>query len=205
MDTLGLFFGFRGRINRAKYWLALVILFAADAVVSLLGFAVGNGVAFQIVSYAVNFAIFISTIALGFRRLHDRDRSAWWLLLFYTGPFLVAFAGWALVWATAGSFGDAKVVALFLLRLFLLAGIARGMGRGRGRLSARHYGLQSLRRRSAGEKFATVGRSCRPTRPVSRLTNVRINPRLSASRRTADCSGPIGSAASRSAWTGRRS
>ena len=124
MDAWTFFFGFRGRINRAKYWLALLILFMADVMLSLLGLAIGKGTPFQIISYAVNLAIFASTLALGIKRLHDRDRSAWWLLLFYVGPFLVALSGWLLLWATAGSFGDLRVVSLFMLRLCLLGGIA---------------------------------------------------------------------------------
>lgn len=119
-----LFFGFRGRINRAKYWLALLILFAADAALTLLGRGIAGGTTFYVVSQAVNLAIFVSTLALGTKRLHDRDRSAWWLLLLYLGPFVVAITGWLLVWGTAGSFGDARVVSLFLLRLCLLGGIA---------------------------------------------------------------------------------
>ena len=124
MHAWTLFFGFRGRINRAKYWLALLILFAADAALTLFGHAVGGGTTVQVVFYAVNVAIFTSTLALGTRRLHDRDRSAWWLLLFYIGPFLIGFAGWAFLWATAGSPSDVRMFALFLLRLCLLAGIA---------------------------------------------------------------------------------
>ena len=127
MNAWTLFFGFRGRINRAKYWLALLILFAADAVLSALGYMTGKGMAFQIISYAVNLATFVSTLALGIKRLHDRDRAAWWLLLFYIGPFLVGLAGWALLWATTGSFVDVRVVSLFLLRLCLLGGIALGI------------------------------------------------------------------------------
>jgi uncharacterized membrane protein YhaH (DUF805 family) len=84
-------------------------------------------VAFQVVSYGVNLAIFVSTIAVGVKRLHDRDRSAWWLLLFYMGPALVALAGGALLWSAFGSFGDARDVALFLLRLCLLGGFALGI------------------------------------------------------------------------------
>jgi uncharacterized membrane protein YhaH (DUF805 family) len=124
MDAWRLFFGFRGRINRAKYWLALLILFTGDAALTLLGRAAGGGTTFQVVSHAVNLAIFVSTLALGIKRLHDRDRAAWWLLLFYIGPFLVGLAGWLFLWTTAGSFGDTRVVSLFLLRLSLLAGIA---------------------------------------------------------------------------------
>jgi uncharacterized membrane protein YhaH (DUF805 family) len=123
MDAWTLFFGFRGRINRAKYWLALLILFAADLALTLLGRAVGGGTTLQVVSYAVNLAVFIATLAPGIKRLHDRDRSAWWLCLFYLGPFLVGITGWLLVWATAGSFGDIRVFSLFLFRVFLLGGI----------------------------------------------------------------------------------
>ena len=127
MDAWTLFFGFRGRINRARYWLVLLILFTADVPLTLVGRAVGGGTTFQVVSYAVNLAIFISTLALGIKRLHDRDRSAWWLLLFYVGPFLVGMTGWLFLWATAGSFGDVRVFSLFLLRLSLLAGFALGI------------------------------------------------------------------------------
>jgi uncharacterized membrane protein YhaH (DUF805 family) len=124
MDALTFFFGFRGRINRAKYWLALLILCVVDVALGLVGLAVGKGVAFQTVNSAVNLAIFVSTLAVGVKRLHDRDRSAWWLLLFYVGPFLVALSGWLLLWATAGSSCDVRVLSLFMLRLCLMAGIA---------------------------------------------------------------------------------
>lgn len=153
MDAWTLFFGFRGRINRAKYWLALLILFTADVVLSLLGFAFGKGITLQIVSYAVNFAIFVSTIALGIKRLHDRDRSAWWLLLFYIGPFLVGITGWLLLWATAGSFGDVRVVSLFMLRLCLMGGIALAIwgqveiGFRRGTTGYNRFGADPLAKR----------------------------------------------------------
>lgn len=124
MDAWTFFFGFQGRINRAKYWLALLIFFVVDVALGLIGLALGKSVVFQIASSAANVAIFISTLAISIRRLHDCDRSAWWLLLFYVGPFLVGFSGWAFLWATAGSFGDLRLFSLFLLRLGLLAAIA---------------------------------------------------------------------------------
>jgi len=122
MDTWMFFFGFRGRINRAKYWLAMLIFLVIDVVLSLIGFAVGKGVAFQIVSYGVNLAIFVSTVAVSIKRLHDRDRSAWWLLSLYIVPLLLIVVG-GFLWNATGSFGDASV-SLLLLRLCLLGGIA---------------------------------------------------------------------------------
>lgn len=124
MDAWTFLFGFRGRINRAKYWLALLLFSIVGVALGLIGLAVGKGLPFQIVSSTVNVAIFVSTLAVGVKRLHDRDRSAWWLFLFYIGPLLIGLAGWSLVWATAGSFGDVRVVSLFALRLCLMAGIA---------------------------------------------------------------------------------
>jgi uncharacterized membrane protein YhaH (DUF805 family) len=153
MDAWMFFFGFRGRINRAKYWLALLIFFLAAVALTLLGLAVGKSTPFQIVSHAVNLATFVSTIAVSIKRLHDRDRSAWWLLLFYAGPFLIAFAGWPFLWATAGSFGDARVLSLFLVRLCLFGGIALAiwgsveMGFLRGTTGYNRFGADPLAKR----------------------------------------------------------
>jgi uncharacterized membrane protein YhaH (DUF805 family) len=35
---------------------------------------------------------FVSALAIGIKRLHDRDRSGWWILLFYFGPSVLAAA-----------------------------------------------------------------------------------------------------------------
>jgi len=42
MGWVPIFFSFRGRINRAKYWLAVLIIFIFDIVLSLLGFAIAT-------------------------------------------------------------------------------------------------------------------------------------------------------------------
>ncbi len=124
MNWWELLFGFRGRINRAKYWLALLILCGADMVVSLIGWAGDETRAFAGFGYAFNLAVFASTIAVGAKRLHDRDRSGWWLAVFYGGPMLVAAGGRFFPLAAVASFGDGSDVALFLLRLGLVAAFA---------------------------------------------------------------------------------
>jgi uncharacterized membrane protein YhaH (DUF805 family) len=121
---LAFFFGFRGRINRAKFWLAMLIFFVADLVLMLLGLALGKGAAFHLFSYPVNLAIFVSSLAIGVKRLHDRDRSAWWLFPFYVGPGLFAFPALAFMWVAAGSFGELRYLSLFLIRLCLVAAFA---------------------------------------------------------------------------------
>lgn len=121
---LAFFFSFRGRINRAKYWLAMLIFCIADAVLMLLGLVVAGTAAFHVFSYLVNLAIFISSLAVSVKRLHDRDRSAWWLFLFYIAPGLVALPAFFFMWAATGSFGDARTLSLFLLRLCVVGAFA---------------------------------------------------------------------------------
>jgi uncharacterized membrane protein YhaH (DUF805 family) len=76
------FFSFRGRINRAKYWLALLIFTIVGAVQGLGGLAFGDAVILQIFNYLIDIAVLVASIAVAVKRLHDRDRSAWWLVLF---------------------------------------------------------------------------------------------------------------------------
>jgi uncharacterized membrane protein YhaH (DUF805 family) len=119
MGASHLFFGFSGRINRGKYWLAVVVwlliwIVAIPAFVigglAILGSNLTDGslpspedlpaflrlirdygilsaiiLAFFIVSW-------VSALAIGIKRLHDRGRSGWWILLFYFGPGVLAAA-----------------------------------------------------------------------------------------------------------------
>lgn len=119
MGSFNLLFGFSGRINRGKYWLAtlvwLMIWITALTAFLIAGFAILGAnlkdgslpsaedttallhlirdygilslivIAFFVVSW-------ISVFAIGVKRLHDRDRSGWWILLFYFGPSLLAGA-----------------------------------------------------------------------------------------------------------------
>jgi uncharacterized membrane protein YhaH (DUF805 family) len=45
-----------------------------------------QSVAFQAVNGMIGIVIFISSLAVGVKRLHDRDKSGWYLILFYVVP-----------------------------------------------------------------------------------------------------------------------
>jgi uncharacterized membrane protein YhaH (DUF805 family) len=119
MTVLDLFFGFSGRINRGKYWLALVVwigiwIVAAIAFVlgglGILGSNLDDGslpdpqdtaaILHLIRDYGILALIvlalviisWISALAIGIKRLHDRDRSGWWILLFYFAPAVLSGA-----------------------------------------------------------------------------------------------------------------
>lgn len=92
-----LLFGFSGRINRAKYWFAVVI-FSVTMLIVLIVFSfaawiVGDitfGLLFFVIAVIVYTLLLISFIAIGIKRLHDRDKSGWWLLVFYVLPAVLS-------------------------------------------------------------------------------------------------------------------
>jgi uncharacterized membrane protein YhaH (DUF805 family) len=154
MDWQSLSFSFRGRINRAKYWLAVLAFVVADIVLGLVGWVLGNGVVFQLLSFMVNLAVLIASIAVCIKRLHDRDRSGWWLLLFYAGPVGVALIGGFIFWATADAVGMDWDWSFLGLRFCLLAGFALAIwglveiGCLRGTAGYNRYGPDQLKRQA---------------------------------------------------------
>lgn len=89
-------FSFRGRINRARYWrfVGLTLLFTA-AMLAGIGIGASRGVGrtpplVPIVVGVLVFAAFIvfvvASLAIYTKRLHDRGKSAWWLVLFTLLP-----------------------------------------------------------------------------------------------------------------------
>ena len=94
-EWLELLFSFRGRINRAKYWLTFLIYFIAlFALYVLFGlfFSFPTDLLGTILIFAIPFIpIIFSCIAVAIKRLHDRNKSGWWLLVFYLLP---VFASW---------------------------------------------------------------------------------------------------------------
>ncbi|MDF1608745.1 DUF805 domain-containing protein [Hoeflea sp. YIM 152468] len=68
-----------GRARRSEYWWFFLFAFVANVILSLIdGVLFGNA---QVLSGIFGLAILLPSIAVGARRLHDTDRSAWWLLL----------------------------------------------------------------------------------------------------------------------------
>jgi len=75
---------FSGRARRAEYWwfyLFVIIAFVIASILdSLLGFG-GSVGPYGILSAILGLAMLVPSLAAGVRRLHDTDRSGWWLLI----------------------------------------------------------------------------------------------------------------------------
>jgi len=93
MDYKNLLFSFEGRINRKPYWMFILAMIVVYLVLIGISIAVGENVG-MILMVLFGLVMLWSSLALQVKRWHDRDKSAWWLLMNFV-PFIGAI--WVLV------------------------------------------------------------------------------------------------------------
>ena len=134
MDWTTLLFSFHGRINRGKYWLALLIYMVVLIAFLVFIFIWIGKLDFQnlfsvagagLLIWLIGFILFIvatwSGIAVGVKRLHDRDKSGWWILLFWLGPSVLGG------WQTATPYlGGGFILSLAALAILIWAFVELG-------------------------------------------------------------------------------
>lgn len=69
---------FTGRARRTEYWMFVLISIVVTIVLSVLEMIVGGP---GVLAGLYSLAVLIPSIAVAVRRLHDTDRSGWWLLI----------------------------------------------------------------------------------------------------------------------------
>ncbi len=89
-DVLKKYAVFKGRARRKEYWMFVLFNFIFSIVASILDGILGTGKGLTmssggggngIISSLYSLALILPSIAVGVRRLHDTDRSGWWILL----------------------------------------------------------------------------------------------------------------------------
>jgi uncharacterized membrane protein YhaH (DUF805 family) len=103
MPMSQLLFSFSGRLNRKPYWLTTLCIVLVLIVVMILVFAMGgaglatgdfSGLGALLIIIALAYIPFLWIgLAISAKRLHDRNKSAWWLLLFYLVPAILQGIG----------------------------------------------------------------------------------------------------------------
>ena len=100
MKLQKILFSFEGRIGRRLYWLAMLALIVALLVLTFAPFLLNNeNVAVLMVALASQFLWLLSLwpmLAVGSKRLHDRNKSGWWLLVFWLLPFALFCGGFSI-------------------------------------------------------------------------------------------------------------
>ena len=149
-DLFEFLFGASGRINRAKYWRSTLFFTVAGLMAAVILFtAAGIAAPLFIIMFVL---ILVPWLLWGFsittERLHDRGKSAWWLVVFYLVPGVLGQLA-----KTAWVAGAAGTVLHYILALAGFALTIWGfveIGCLRGTASSNTYGpdplLQSKRR-----------------------------------------------------------
>ena len=138
MDWGHLFFKFDGRVNRARFWIAALVFAVINVVLAILGYVMDQSVVFQALNSMLGIVILISSIAVGVKRLHDRNKSGWYLLLFYLVPSVLVVIG-----VLIGAFvEDSTIIAtvLGLLAFAIAVWAFIEMGCLRGTIGINQYG-----------------------------------------------------------------
>jgi uncharacterized membrane protein YhaH (DUF805 family) len=172
MNFAHVLFSFRGRINRAKYWLALLFwtvvaivvfgvmagMLAKDIVAlgsepsaeDIVRVIFAYGIGFVLVFLLVLVPMTVSSLVIGIKRLHDRDQSGWWIVLFYFGPAVASAIG-------KSSDSDALSLVLSLVSLGISIWAIVVLGFLRGTRGPNRYGPDPLGGDAVGIGAASQG------------------------------------------------
>src|SRR5665213_4005518 len=87
-DLFEFLFGASGRINRARYWRSVLIFIVAGLMTAVVLFTAAGIAAplFILMIVVVLIPWLLWGASVTNERLHDRNKSAWWLLVFYLVP-----------------------------------------------------------------------------------------------------------------------
>ena len=95
MNFVNLFISPSGRINRAKFWIAILIFTVINMLSAGMALAAGDNTSLVILNGILSLLIAASGILVGIKRLHDRNKPGWWVLLYWVAPVVMLSIGLA--------------------------------------------------------------------------------------------------------------
>lgn len=87
---MGLLFSYDGRINRGKFWLAVLAYVIISIILGFLLIIPFLGWLLAGIGYI---AMIVSGVFVAIKRLHDRDKPGWWVAVFYVVPMILSGVG----------------------------------------------------------------------------------------------------------------
>jgi uncharacterized membrane protein YhaH (DUF805 family) len=102
--------GFSGRAVRSEYWFWALFCGLAGIVTGILDGMTGV----PVTNVLFSLATILPSLALGVRRLHDCDRTGWWMLILLTGIGAILLIIWFCMEGTRGPnrFGPDRLAQL---------------------------------------------------------------------------------------------
>ncbi|MGW0393332.1 DUF805 domain-containing protein [Streptomyces sp. NPDC003042] len=86
VDVIKRYADFSGRARRQEYWMFVLCSIPIVAVLMAVDFALGS---YPVITWIYSLAVFLPSLGLSVRRLHDIGKSGWWYLV-----GLIPFVGW---------------------------------------------------------------------------------------------------------------
>jgi len=93
---------FSGRASRSEFWYWALFNFLLSIAAGIIDVALFPDNGLSPFNSLVSLALFLPSLAVGARRLHDIDRTAWWLLLILTIVGSILLIIWACLKGTPG-------------------------------------------------------------------------------------------------------
>jgi uncharacterized membrane protein YhaH (DUF805 family) len=94
--------GFSGRAQRSAFWYWTLFNFLVSIVAQIIDVTLIGGDTFMPVTNLLALALLLPSLAVSVRRLHDLDRTGWWLLLIFTIIGTLVLLYWDCVKGTDG-------------------------------------------------------------------------------------------------------
>jgi uncharacterized membrane protein YhaH (DUF805 family) len=162
MNWPHMLFGLRGRIDRAKWWIASTILaivllvdlklidwFDLEALSARLSRFAAISLAFVLA--LASLLIVYCLLAVLLKRLHDRNRRGWWLLLFPLAPVVLA----NIVSTFAADLGTALTSALWAVVSIIVICALIELGLMPGTTGLNRYGTDPLAKVRGEQRLGT--------------------------------------------------
>src|SRR4051812_27757452 len=127
MNLMGLLFSFEGRINRGKFWLAVLAYVIISIVLALLLIIPVLGWLLAGIGYI---GMIVSGIFVAIKRLHDRNKPGWWVAIFYVIPMILSGASAYMTYDAGEQTSVAMLLSLIGLAISLWAFVELGCLRG---------------------------------------------------------------------------
>jgi uncharacterized membrane protein YhaH (DUF805 family) len=75
------YFDFNGRARRMAYWYFVLVYILVILAVSIVFTVIGLETVGSVVTILIWLALILPALGLGARRMHDIDKSGWWILI----------------------------------------------------------------------------------------------------------------------------
>jgi uncharacterized membrane protein YhaH (DUF805 family) len=93
---------FSGRAQRSAYWYWTLFVIIVSIVLNFIDVALGTA---GLIGGLVGLALLLPGLSVSIRRLHDLDRTGWWLLIILTGIGMILLIVWFCMRGTVGPNG----------------------------------------------------------------------------------------------------